>query len=178
MAQGGGIASRGLSEANWSFEVAGKLPWRWVGDEQGIAGVDGGGGGVLGVRTETALPFIGNVRGGEYEDEYSRRMTLLGVRIRWRHVIPRRTAVVARAGSSGRRGAGHGSQQEAVLGWQDFTYSTRVAAGNSGLANPQRCAHQREEIGAAHGGVAWKRERGASEGCMGPGRGQRQWVAL
>ena len=63
MVQGGGLASRGLSEANRSFEVAGELPWRRVSDEQGVARVDGGGGGVLGMRIETALPFIGKVRG-------------------------------------------------------------------------------------------------------------------
>ena len=79
MVQGGELASRGLSEANRSFEVAGKLPWWRVGDEQGVTEVDGGGGGVLGMRTETALPFIGNVRGGEYEHEYSRRMNLIGM---------------------------------------------------------------------------------------------------
>ena len=113
--QVGGLASRGLSEANRSFEVDGKLPWRRVGDVQGVARVDGEGGGVLGVRIETALPFIGNVRGGEYEDEYSSRMNLLGMRIGWRHVIPRRTAVVARAGNLGRRDAGLACQAKAVL---------------------------------------------------------------
>ena len=38
VAQGGGLASRGLSEANRSFEVAGELPWPRVGDEQGVTG--------------------------------------------------------------------------------------------------------------------------------------------
>ena len=37
--QVGGLASRGLSEANRSFEVDGKLPSRRVGDEQGVARV-------------------------------------------------------------------------------------------------------------------------------------------